>query len=240
MQTDPKQDLNPDPESGDSLKFSGVLREMADTAARKTERTRFRLLAAIAEELADGVERSDLKVAAVTARAGVAHGTFYRYFEDIGVATEALIEAFSAFLRKRLSGERFGAPGSRERVRATTLVYARLFAENAALMRCLFALGAGDSAFARTYGELNRDWYQRMALAIARRRSAATGERTGPAEALATAYALGGMIDEFLAQIHLRGDPALAHLAGDPEAVADLLTELWCRGAYGTVPAGSA
>jgi len=237
MRTDPKIDPEPAPESADPLSFSGVLRDRADAAAHKTERTRNRLLAAVAGELAEGVDRSELKVAAVTARAGVAHGTFYRYFEDIRAATETLIEAFSAFLRMRLSGERFGAPGSRERVRATNLVYARLFAENAELMRCLFALGGSDSAFARTYGELNRDWYQRMALAVARRRSAVTGERIGPDEALATAYALGGMADEFLSQIHLRGEPALAYLAADPDAVADLLTELWCRGAYGSASA---
>jgi len=53
---------------------------------------------------------------------------------------------------------------------------------------------------------------------------------------LPTAYALGGMIDEFLAQLYLRRDPALAGLAGDEAAVADLLTELWCRGAYGSLP----
>lgn len=233
MRTDAKQDLNPALESADSLSFSGVLRERADAAGTKTGRTRNRLLAALAEELSEGVERSELKVSAVTARAGVAHGTFYRYFEDIRTGTEALIEAFSAFLRERLSSARSGAPGSRERVHATTLIYARLFAENAELMRCLFALGEGDSVFARTYGELNRDWYQRMALAIARRRSAATGERMGPAEALATAYALGGMIDEFLTQVHLRRDPALAWLATDAGAAAGLLTEIWCRGAYG-------
>ena len=233
MQTAKKSSPDAAPISADSLSFSGVLRERADAAGAKTERTRNRLLAAIAEELRDGVDRSELKVAAVTGRAGVAHGTWYRYFDDMRAGTEALIEAFSAFLRERLSSARSGAPGSRERVRATTLIYARLFAGNAELMRCLFALGEGDSAFARTYGELNRDWYQRMALAIARRRTAATGERIGPAEALATAYALGGMIDEFLTQVHLRRDPALAHLAGDAEAAANLLTEIWCRGAYG-------
>jgi TetR/AcrR family transcriptional regulator, ethionamide resistance regulator len=44
------------------------------------------------------------------------------------------------------------------------------------------------------------------------------------------------MIDEFLTQLYLRRDPALAALAGDEAAVADLLTELWCRGAYGSLP----
>ena len=54
--------------------------------------------------------------------------------------------------------------------------------------------------------------------------------------AAADAYALGGMIDEFLTQLYLRQDPALSHLAGNEEAVADLLTELWCLCAYGRLP----
>ncbi len=45
------------------------------------------------------------------------------------------------------------------------------------------------------------------------------------------------MIDEFLTQLYLRRDPALARFAKDEEAVADLLTELWCLGAYGRLPA---
>jgi hypothetical protein len=70
-----------------------------------------------------------------------------------------------------------------------------------------------------------------MASAIARRRGTASAE-----ELLPTAYALGGMIDEFLTQLYLRQDPALTHLENDEEAVAELLTELWCLGAYGRLP----
>ena len=40
------------------------------------------------------------------------------------------------------------------------------------------------------------------------------------------------MIDEFLAQVYLRKEPALAHLADHEERIADILTDLWCFGAY--------
>jgi hypothetical protein len=45
--------------------------------------------------------------------------------------------------------------------------------------------------------------------------------------------ALGGMVDEFLAQIYLRRDPALLFLSDDPEAIATHVTSAWCYGAYG-------
>jgi len=215
------------------LDFAASLLAAADKAGlRKVERTRLRLLASIAGELMAGAERTDLKVADVTAKAGLAHGTFYRYFADMRAATEALIEHFSAFVQERIAGARDGEAGSRARVLGATLVYARLFRRNAGLMRCLIGLTGETTSFARSYQRLNRDWYGRVAAAIARRRSGTEQ----PHDVLPAAYALGGMIDEFLTQIYLRKDPALAHLAGEEEKVAELLTDLWCFGAYGAHP----
>ena len=220
--------------------YAAVLLAAAEAGGlRKTERTRLRLLAAIAAALNTGTPCGALKVADVTRAADLAHGTFYRYFEDMAGATEALVEAFAGHVRERLAGARQGEAGSRERVHATTLAYTRLFRENAPLMRCLIGLDAGGGSFARAYRDLNRAWYGRMAAAIARRRARqAGGAAADPASLLPAAYALGGMIDEFLTQVYLRRDPALAHLAADEAGIADLLTDLWWRGAYGTVAEG--
>lgn len=213
----------------DKLVFAATLLAAArDGTARKTDRTRARLLAALARELGSGLAWRDLKVAEVTKSAGLAHGTFYRYFQDMPAAVEALIEEFSSFVQTHLTAARTGAEtGSRERVKATTLIFARLFRRNAGLMRCLIGLSAEETAFARAYRRLNREWYGRVAAAIARDRG--DGK---PGEAyLPQAYALGGMIDEFLAQIYLRREPTLAHLAHDEEKIAEILTDLWCHGA---------
>lgn len=220
-------------------RFAVVLSQAAAASdLRKTERTRLRLLAASAGLLAGEGDAAALRVADVTAGAGVAHGTFYRYFTDRGAVVEAVVADFARFLRQAMSKVREGRPGSPARVRATTLVYLRLFRANPGLMRCLMGLGAESAAFRQGFHALNRDWNGRVAQAIARRRAEATGERPAPPDTLLPlAYALGGMIDEFLAQLYLRRDPALAHLAEDEEAVADLLGDLWCRGAYGAVPA---
>jgi len=218
-------------DASDPLVFAATLLGAArDGAARKTDRTRARLLAALARELGSGLTWHDLKVAEVTRSAGLAHGTFYRYFPDMPAAVAALIEEFSAFVETHLETARADPEaGARERVKAATLVFARLFRRNAGLMRCLTGLSAEETAFARAYRRLNRDWYGRVAGAIARgREDGSTAHEHMPA-----AYALGGMIDEFLAQIYLRKEPALAHLADHEERIADILTDLWCSGAYG-------
>lgn len=224
------QIISPDPKT---LDFATVLLARAeDPGLRKTERTRLRLLASIATALMSGVERTDLKVADVTRGASLAHGTFYRYFADMRAATAALIEDFSAFVQERIASARDGETGSRARVLGATLLYARLFRRNAGLMRCLIGLTGETASFARSYQRLNRDWYGRVAAAIARRRS---GEEQ-PHDVLPAAYALGGMIDEFLTQIYLRKDPALLHLSDQEEKIAELLTDLWCFGAHGERP----
>lgn len=214
------------------LSFMLALLEAADAPSiRKIQRTRLRLLASIAKQLSDGAEQADLRVADVVAAADLAHGTFYRYFPDLRSAIEALVGEFAIFLYQQLANSRAGVSGSRERVRDATLTYIRVFKANAGLMRCLNSLRREDTAFRKAFLELSRGWNTRMASAIGRRRGTTSAE-----EFLPTAYALGGMIDEFLTQLYLRQDPALSHLANEEEAVADLLTELWCLGAYGRLP----
>ncbi len=224
------QTQSPEREDGHPLDFATALLARAETAGlRKIERTRLHLLASIATALMSGVERTDLKVADVTRGAGLAHGTFYRYFTDMRMATDALIEAFSNFVQERIAGARDGETGSRARVYGATLLYARLFKRNAGLMRCLIGLSGEATSFAHSYQRLNRDWYGRVAAAIARGR----GQETSRQDFLPAAYALGGMIDEFLTQVYLRKDPALTHLTDQEEKIAEVLTDLWCFGAYG-------
>ena len=218
--------------------FVAALRQAAEVARLgKAQRTRLKLLAAVASRLSAGVEEAALRVSDIAAEARVAHGTFYRYFADRQAAVGALLVDFVLFLHDRLAESRDGPPGSRARVRAATLTYVRMFRDNAGLMRCLMSLGKEGARFRESFHDLNRAWNGRVASAIAHRRSGIAGAVPASPEAtLPTAYALGGMIDEFLAQLYLRRDPALAALARDEAAIADLLTELWCRGAYGSLP----
>ncbi|MCR9220430.1 MAG: TetR/AcrR family transcriptional regulator [Alphaproteobacteria bacterium] len=222
---------------------------------RRSERTRLAILAATAR-LLGRMSPAALTISAVAAEAGVAHGTVYLHARDGRALLEATAEGFAHFIRDHLAAVRDGAAGEPVRVLATTRRYVALFRENSGLMRCLTQAGesgaaesgaaeseaaeseagekgAGETSaggFRATFHALNRDWNGRAAHAIQRRRRAA-GRSDDPDDALQTAYALGGMVDEFLAQLYLRRDPALAAVASDEEAVARLLTRLWLAGA---------
>jgi hypothetical protein len=43
----------------------------------------------------------------------------------------------------------------------------------------------------------------------------------------------GDFTGEFLAQVYLRKNPALLHLSDQEEKITELLTDVWCFGAYG-------
>lgn len=213
------------------LAFAEVLAVAAGAAVRKSERTRLRLLAAVAANLAGGRGFEALRVADVVAAASLAHGTFYRYFPTLPAAVEATVGAFAQHLAAVLAEARGGAPGTRRRVEAATLAYVRLVRANPGLMRCLLDPSPAAAGFRAHFQALNRAWNGRVAEALARRRRGARRSAL-----LARAYALGGMVDEFLAQLYVRPDPALTGLARDEAAVARLLSELWWLGAYGRLP----
>jgi AcrR family transcriptional regulator len=218
----------------DSASYARTLSQAAQAQElRKTERTRLRLLAAAADCLERGLEHTQLRVSDVAHGAGIALGTFYRYFEDRPMIVQALMGEFTGFLSERLSSVRGGPPGSADQVRAVTLAYVRLFRANTGLMQCLTGTGPESLPFRDPFHALNREWNGRVAAALASHRRRKRGIAVSARRMLPLAYALGGMIDEFLAQIYLRRDPALAELRDDEEKIADLLTELWWGAAYG-------
>lgn len=225
---DPASASAPGPLATDSFGMALVL-DADKPELRKTARTRLRLLAAAADILNAKDDVAALRVTDIVRRAGIAHGTFYRYYDGVPAIVEEAVAVFAEFQRQRLSAVRDGAPGTRLRVRATTLAYIKIFRVNIGMMRCLMGLGADSKHYRARFHDLNRDWNRRVAQAIAANIAGASADAMLP-----TAYALGGMIDEFLAQLYLRRDPALAALADDEAAVADLLSLLWCRGAYGS------
>ncbi len=92
-----------DPHTGKSRNrwtYIGRVTGEPDVAKSRPARpnARLRLLAA-AERLLEGGEASALSVDAIATEAGVAHGTFYRYFRD----RSAVLEALARHLRETRS-----------------------------------------------------------------------------------------------------------------------------------------
>lgn len=212
-------------EEGPAAGFERVLAAQAQRPGlRKGERTRLRLLAATAAELQRCYVHT-LRVTDIAAGAGVAAGTFYVYFRDRGDAAEAMLDAFARHVFDAL--EAAAAPGAplEASVHATTRAYVELFAGNPGLFRALMQMTETSSRFEAIYRTLNARWNRRTAAAIARRQG-----RTAPAESdLLTAYALGGMVDEFLANLYVRRDPALDARIDSPAEAAQVLAATWLR-----------
>ncbi|SOE00319.1 TetR/AcrR family transcriptional regulator [Caenispirillum bisanense] len=218
----------PDPPSPDSA-FADVL-EQAAAGGRKAERTRAAIRAAVCRLLDDGPPEH-LKVADICRAAGIAHGTFYIYFKDIHAVIGTVLADFVPFVQAvmRAAGRSGGSAGL-DRVRPATAAYVALFARNVGLMRCLTAGLEGFPEAREAFQRLNREWAQTVAEAA--RRDAAAAGRALPDrdELLRRAYALGGMVDQYLVALHVHRDPTLAALSGDDDTVINTLTLIWKRG----------
>lgn len=217
--------------------YADILRTKAEQPdIKKADRTRTRLLSALALRLNNGEPVASLRVTDIADDADLAHGTFYRYFTDRDAAVEVLMSGFIEFIKDASISIRSGEAGSPARVYSATLSYVQMFRCNVGLMRQLMGLDEEGTPSRNSFHLLNQDWNRRVARAISFQRKRLRRDSEIPARKQTDiAYVLGGMVDEFLAQVFLRRDPALAHLACDEESIARLLTHIWCYGAYGDV-----
>jgi AcrR family transcriptional regulator len=208
-----------------SVRFAEALAERA-AGARKSDRTRARLQSAVCD-LLDGAVPADLRVDHVCERAGTSHGTFYVYFPDIRSLLTETLAAFVDFLEAALRAAGRDAP---DRPRAATRTYVALFEANRGLMRCLVSR-AGDLPEANALFEaMNRRWAETVTDAAIRRAEAEGRLSPDRDDLLRRAYALGGMVDQYLVTLFFGTDATLAALSDDREAVVDTFTTLWTRG----------
>lgn len=190
----------------------------------KTARTRLRLMAAIAALLEEGGFH-ELRVADCASRAGLAHGTFYRYWPDRAAAAQDVLADFMATVRARRPVST-PATALYPRILAANRYYVRVYRANAGLMRCLMQLGNAMPEFARIGQEANLMLAARVVRGWVRAEPAARAlpEREKTARALACI----AMVEGVLRDLYVR--PAREPLASmDVDEVADMLSACWFR-----------
>ncbi|MBP0439104.1 TetR/AcrR family transcriptional regulator [Tianweitania sediminis] len=135
-------------------------------AAKKAHKTRAALEIAVAQILAaDGYHA--LKVADICARAGVGHGTFYRYWKDTESATYDTLTHFMAAIRQnRPRPER--SADLYARILAGHEYYIEVYRRNFGLMRCLFQLADQVPKFAELDAAQNLQLAKRVVSAFER------------------------------------------------------------------------
>lgn len=190
---------------------------------RKGERTRKDLMVTCADLLAS--EPFDrLTVSALCKKAGVAHGTFYVYFDNLNAILAEVLGLFVDYVQIQM---RSAARQGSDPVRDTTAAYFALFRANAGLMKSLVM---GVEAFPEARGafqRLNNEWANTVVRTLKRQNRAI---QTAEDEMMRRAYALGGMVDQYLSALFVFEDPWLASISKDPEAVIATLTNIWTKG----------
>lgn len=193
----------------------------------KGERTRFRLKIAAISALAEAGYQ-DLKVSDICRRAHVALGTFYIYFTDKSViAAEALLDFGDALYLQAQSAAR--GSSDYQAILLTNQFFAAAYQRNAGLVRCLIQLEDLAPDFRQRWRERRFHWIKKIALSMARRSG-----RTDISDTIfmQIAYALEGMVFQYLYDVFVRQEPVLQSHAGSSEHIADLLSVLWYRAVY--------
>lgn len=207
----------------DLLCFSLALSRRAEKS-RKSERTKIALQVAACAYLDDHPIR-DMTVAALCKSAGVAHGTFYIYFSDRNALLADVLTQFVEHIQHCMRQVGPARPG--DVVGAVTSVYFDIFDRNRGLMKCLVNHLEDYPETMLAFQSLNRVWLRGVVVSL-RRRNIAT--HLDDAELLRRAYALGGMVDQYLAALFLNNDQTLAAVSRDRDEVIGTLTTLWKAG----------
>jgi AcrR family transcriptional regulator len=195
--------------------------------ASKGERTRFRLKIAAARALQDGGYQ-DLKVADICQRAHVALGTFYVYFPDKSViATEVLLDFGDALYAQ---AQRIAHGSSDfEAILLTNQFFVAAYQRNSGLVRCLIQLEDQIPEFRTRWRERRLHWLARIARSIARRSG---HPEIADSTCMQIAYALEGLVFQYLYDVFVRQEPILKRNAGSAQQIAELLSVLWYRAVY--------
>lgn len=220
-----QQTQNTAPILSAGFNFSAELATMAKTS-KKGEKTKAAIQIAVCKCL-ERVSLADLTIANICDRANVSHGTFYIYFSNRTVLVAEVLLRFSEFVQAKMRQASTGEPG--RPTRAATSAYMYLFEQNLGLMKCLLRHLDGFPEAQIVFQNLNREWLETV-VASTENRLRKSGRSFDHDELMRRAYALGSMIDQYLAGLLIDKDPNMEPFSQDREAVIDTLNLLWERG----------
>lgn len=195
-------------------------------ASKKGKKTKISIQVAMCKCL-EQVSLSDLTIADICDRANVSHGTFYIYFPNRNALVADVLMQFSAFVQARM--RQASKSGSGRPARAATSAYMHLFEQNLGLMKCLLRYLNGFPEAQTAFQNLNREWLETVVASTANRLQQ-SGRSIDHNELMRRAYALGGMIDQYLAGLLLDKDPNMRTFSQNRDEIIDTLNLLWERG----------
>lgn len=170
----------------------------------------------------------EVRLEDITREAGVRVSLFYHYFQSkIDIAHEVFSELVDSFKAEVTTRPRDQSPF--EAIHHANKRMVALYAANPGAMACLVEVQHGTAPFAPLWRELTLEWNQRIAANLARQFPDAFANRW---ESLALAYALAGMVDNFLYEYYILRNSRLRKAYRNEDDVASFLTAIWFRAVY--------
>jgi AcrR family transcriptional regulator len=201
-------------------------KSVADPEARrkapvrdKGRRTRERIVSSAAKVFADR-GYLDTRVADIAKKAGIAHGSFYTYFdskEDVfrDVAGAVVDEMYAAL-------ETHGEGSTYERIHAANRRYLDLYERHAGILALIEQVATFDEHFRTMRLGLRQRFIERIERAVVRL-YAENGSDFPPLDPRTVANALGGMVDNFSYTWFVLKEPF------ERETALATLDEVWAR-----------
>jgi AcrR family transcriptional regulator len=158
---------------------------------------------------------------------------FYHYFSSKAEITHEVLTELLNQLVERQAQIRPTTHDPFDTLVNANLVTVTAYASTPGLFRCLLHFDEQEAAFSKLYRRVSLDWNRRIAKDIGRR---CPGVPLSEAQRLMIAYALGGMVDNFLFEMYVDRNPLLLEEFPNHQDVAVFLAALWYRALYATTP----
>jgi TetR/AcrR family transcriptional regulator, ethionamide resistance regulator len=170
----------------------------------------------------------NMRLQDVAEEAGVNFSLFYHYFAS---KSELTHEILTEFVNSFMSVETRLTPRTDpfSAIYFANEIMANRYENSPGLMRCLVHFDEEESRFSDIFREVTLDWHKKIAKSMHKRfPDIPADEQT----LLMVAYALGGMIDNFLFERFVDRNPVLVESFPDSSSVAHFLSIMWYRAVY--------
>lgn len=212
---------------------NAVSRESVSPSTRRGSETRERIKAATRAVLERTGYRA-MRLVDIADEGGVNVSLIYRYFTGKADITREILADLLDEQRRELRTEQVDRADAFDAIFHANKTLVSMYRSTPGLMRCLLHFDEEEPEFSKMYREVSLEWSRRVARDIARR---CPDARLDEGQRLMIAYALGGMVDNFLFEMYVDRNPVFAQTLPDEDAAARFLTIIWHRALYLDNPA---
>jgi AcrR family transcriptional regulator len=171
-----------------------------------------------------------MRIADVTARAGVASGLFYHYFKDLKSLTREVLEDFVAASLRLEEIERDVSKGDwYGRMFAHNRLVVQAYADSPGIMRCLLQLADEDEEFS---GLLRRNFIRQLGWLTRRMPRMFPEAELSEHQAMMVAYTLAGTGETILRDYYVNREPVLVDRELDVDEMTELISVIFYRGLF--------